>query len=73
LFVDGKLLPLTRLQSVSADGVLTIRNVQKSDGSGNYICTAKYKEYSSSQTVKINVVGEWEGFAFFILACLGEG
>lgn len=56
---DEQLLPYTIRQSVSQNGTLTIKDVDRSVDSGWYSCSASNKQGTSNRRgVHINVVGK---------------
>ena len=52
------MLPLSRRQVVSPDGVLTITDVDRQADADTYTCTARNKQgHSDQKTVQVHVVG----------------
>ena len=57
--IDGRELPVSRRQSVSTDGTLRIKDVDRTRDSGTYACSATNKQGESHErSLNIRVVGK---------------
>jgi hypothetical protein len=56
---DGQTLPMTRRQSLSPDGTLTVKGVDRTIDQGWYRCIASSKQGVSDRGIQLNVVGKY--------------